>query len=234
MILGKPIPKARPRHARRGKYVVTYDPQKDDKEAVKAKMLHFLVGALNSQDKQIVMEASELSRGRAFAFSSKFYLPVPDKATATQKNRMLWGIELPNVKPDFDNLEKFYLDCANEILFPDDRLIVEAQSFKYYSENPSVELIINTKRGLKLNPDDERIILQFSPNELKEFLNATKLFNELDPAVLDKIEGDSLKPWLSRAASLLLEFSEKYAEKLRKIKSKAALHAKEKKKQLAV
>lgn len=44
--------------------------------------------------------------------------------------------------PDIDNLMKFVLDAAKDILYDDDRIVCILQGTKLYDLNPRVELTV--------------------------------------------------------------------------------------------
>jgi len=68
-----------------------------------------------------------------------FYFPIP--ATRMKKKDEL--VNKPHThKPDTDNLIKFYLDCANEILYEDDSQVYKIIATKQYCTTPRTELKI--------------------------------------------------------------------------------------------
>ena len=52
--------------------------------------------------------------------------------------------EYPITRPDIDNYIKSVFDGCNEILFTDDKLIVDLSAVKRYSVNPRIEVKIKT------------------------------------------------------------------------------------------
>ena len=68
-----------------------------------------------------------------------FYWPVPKSLSRSQKNMALSGFMIPT-KKDGDNCFKFYADCCQGILWPDDRLIRSGSYFKNYSTQPRTEI----------------------------------------------------------------------------------------------
>jgi len=50
--------------------------------------------------------------------------------------------QFPAAMPDFDNLEKFIVDCMNKIIFKDDRQIVSCRTDKRYSDRPRTEIMV--------------------------------------------------------------------------------------------
>jgi len=216
-IEGKPIPKKRARHARRGNFITTYDPQSALKEDVRSQMTQIIIEAINSENKQISMEASNLAYAKAFYVNLSFYLPTIDSDSDGQKNAKLWGFELANKKPDCDNLAKFYLDCANGILWKDDSMIVQANAQKQYGYPARVEIEIMPKEPIKLHEKTEGVLKVFSPYELKELFKDAYYLSKQDNQNIFEMDRDNKEHWLSTTAHLLSEFANKYADKLKKV-----------------
>ena len=59
-----------------------------------------------------------------------FELPIPKSWPKYKKGLAEWNIIKPISKPDYDNLEKFYNDVFNILLYKDDAHIVESHSKK--------------------------------------------------------------------------------------------------------
>jgi Holliday junction resolvase RusA-like endonuclease len=223
---GKPISKMRARHANHGRYVVTYDPQSKDKESVRWKLTQKLREALDSEIKEISMDASNLAHGKIFEVDLWFYLPVNNSDSEAQKNAKLWGFEPATCKPDYDNLEKFYLDAANGVLWEDDRMIIDAHAHKRYGEPARVEMTVMAKDQMKLHPKAEAILKIFSPGELEEFLEyATRLslynynYHIMSNELFNK------EKLLTNIAVELSKLAAKYADKLKKIRKYEGLES---------
>lgn len=217
IIQGPPIPKMRARFCKRGKVMMSYDPQEQDKRDVKNKILYQLRNALDGSDKKIAMEASNLSSNTLFTVEMCFHLPMPKKEPQSKRNEKLWGFHRCNTKPDLDNLEKFYLDCANGILFHDDRMIVSLHSTKVYSDNPRTEIYIVPQKELSLPDKAKKIITTFEPNQLKEFLFDVKCFNDFSMEEIDKMDHEDKEKWFLATASQLAYFVRKHGETLKKL-----------------
>lgn len=67
---------------------------------------------------------------------------IPKSMTKQNKMQALAKALLPTKKPDLDNYVKAVLDACNGIAFHDDSAICELQAYKFYSNNPRVELKI--------------------------------------------------------------------------------------------
>jgi Holliday junction resolvase RusA-like endonuclease len=127
IIPGKPIPKKRPKFARKGKHVVAYNPQKEEVRAAQ--------WALRSQHKGNPLEG-------ALEVSLVFSMLIPMSETNKRKEMMCTGKILHTKKPDLDNLEKFILDCCNGLLWKDDSQIIAINSVKHYSNTPQTMITI--------------------------------------------------------------------------------------------
>ena len=207
ILLGKPIAKARARGVPRGKHVMFYDPQAELKYEVRRQFHRFVLESI---------EASTLAQAAAFTVEWYFYLPVSDSCPAPQRNAKLWGFDLPNHKPDYDNLEKFYLDCANGILWRDDAMVIDAGAHKRYSSQPRIEVEIMEKKPLKVCEKAEKIMCLFSPEEFKEFICDTKMMSLYIIQPDDVVDGN-IDRWMTSTAMLLSKFSTKYANIFKKI-----------------
>lgn len=196
-ILGIPIAKARARTVRQGRSVVTYDPQSNLKFSIKQQMKLQLSGISGQLNPLIVY--------------LNFYFPYP-----ATKNP--WILPYHTTKPDIDNCIKWILDCANQILFHDDKQIVEIYAKKLYSDQPRTEIEIMPINDLKLDENVLKVLKIFDPATLKEFVNhastLARIFQEVNP---DYPRHDSQK-WLTAAASLLMTIAKQYTPKLTKLK----------------
>lgn len=127
-------------------------------------------------DDEIAKEASDLASGELFDVDLTFYLPIPKSASMVKKNAMAWNLDKPNVKPDTDNLVKFYFDCGNEVLWKDDKQIMSLTAKKKYSYNPRVEINIMLAEKSKIFDQSKDIISYFNPEQCNNIL---KVFSEL-------------------------------------------------------
>ncbi len=165
-ILGNPIAKQRARSFMRHGKMATYDPQHKEKEETKEIMLAQLQDALNSANKSRMMEASNLARGELFSVTLYFGMPIPRSFNQFKVKGILWGFEKPNTKPDIDNLVKFYLDCANGILFSDDRMIIHLTASKAYSKNPKTIMEVIPMKSKSFNGKTKEILQIYGPDEI--------------------------------------------------------------------
>lgn len=216
---GEPIAKKRPRIRMMGKHPMMYDPLSKDKEMVKKHFAFLLEVFANSSNKRQLLEVSDLARADYYEVSFKFYCAPPASDSTIKKNAKLWDFIPHSKKNDLDNIEKFYLDCGNGILWGDDAKITKLTSSKRYSQNPRTEITILGKR---IQYDMESPILQFSPDELKEFAKDVRCLSFLDSDYMECFEGDARKVWLHSAATSLKRFADKHSARLKKIATKEA------------
>jgi len=213
VIPGTPIPWKRPAHKSVGFRHWRFDSQKDQKEIVRLHLSH--------QCKLNDYKCPSFDQYEAFRVKMWFYLPVNESSNIGQKNAKLWGFINHNEKPDFDNLTKFYLDCANGILWTDDKKIIEGHSKKVYSNNPRTIIEIMPKENLEVPACVDSILRIFGPNELKEFAKDVKALSFLHENSIDLFLEESEEPtkerWLAWVSLLLSRFARSHADNLKKI-----------------
>ena len=123
VIHGKPIAKKRPRFARRGKFVQTYSDQETEEGL-----------AYLEAKQQINIPPME----GPLKLTAIFYMPRPKSHYGTGRNADKLkpsASRYPTVKPDLDNLLKFYCDVLNGLAWNDDSQVVIKIGEKRYSGN---------------------------------------------------------------------------------------------------
>ena len=130
MVLGTPVPKGRPRFARRGKFVSTYIPKTTVDYETKV-----------SESAKLAMGASEPLETPVGAYIY-ITLPVPASYSKKRTEACLSGQEKPTKKSDIDNYCKAIFDGMNGIVFVDDSLIVSLHATKVYGTIGMVEVMI--------------------------------------------------------------------------------------------
>jgi Holliday junction resolvase RusA-like endonuclease len=131
-IPGDPVPKGRPRFARRGTFVQTY---------TDSKTLEYetLVGFKARQ----AIGASEPLKGHLTVYLYLRYA-VPASYSKKRTEACLNGFEYPK-RVDLDNCYKSITDAMNGIVYADDSQIVEAHILKCYSLEPGANVMIQEK-----------------------------------------------------------------------------------------
>jgi Holliday junction resolvase RusA-like endonuclease len=130
MVEGTPVPKGRPRFARRGKFVSTYSPKTTVDYETKV-----------SESAKLAMGASEPLETPVGAYIY-ITLPVPASYSKKRTQACLSGQERPTKKSDIDNYCKAIFDGMNGIVFVDDSLIVSLHATKVYGTVGMVEVMI--------------------------------------------------------------------------------------------
>lgn len=159
ILMGNPIYQKRHRTTKWG----IYDPSHKDKIITKKCMVEWL-DALSREERYSLQHAD------FFYVILKFYLPIPKSLPIRKRNKRLWNEWCPE-KPDFDNLAKYYSDCATGIIWKDDKQVSHAIIRKYYSMTPRTEMIFQVRKYV---PDDDtamEILANFSPDEWAELQN---------------------------------------------------------------
>ena len=135
MVEGTPVPKGRPRFARRGKFVSTYSPKTTvDYETKVAEAAKLAMGS---------SEPLETPVG-AYIYIT---LPIPASYSKKRKQDCLSGNERPTKKSDIDNYCKAVFDGMNGIVFLDDSQIVSLHSTKVYGTIGMVEVMVKEELG---------------------------------------------------------------------------------------
>lgn len=131
IIPGKPVAKKRPRFARQGNFVRTYN----DQETEEGKFL------LLARD-----QIPEPITGHPVEVAMVFHMPRPRSHFGTGKNQGKLKPSAPKhhtIKPDIDNLIKFPLDVLNGVAWTDDKQIITVTGCKVYSDKPRTEIMIH-------------------------------------------------------------------------------------------
>jgi Holliday junction resolvase RusA-like endonuclease len=135
IVYGEPVGKGRPRFARRGTFVSTYTPQKTKTYEDEIRMMaKAAMGASEPLDTPVTVA---------------IYIRVGIPASYSKQKRKdaLSGVLKPTKKPDLDNVAKCFLDSMNEIVYLDDKLVVNLHVTKVYAETPAVEVMVKEDLG---------------------------------------------------------------------------------------
>lgn len=132
VIPGVPVGKGRPKFARRGNFVTTYTPEKTA-----------------SYENLVKVKAEDAMQGRQIidgAVSVAIHLYVTPPASWSQKKQReaLAGNVYPTSKPDIDNCIKGIFDAMNDIVWRDDKQVVEMIVQKRYSETACARVSVWT------------------------------------------------------------------------------------------
>jgi len=130
-VLGEPKAQKRHRHAKRGNFIATYDPQKADKQDF-----------LSIVQKNAPLEPLD----RPLKVEINFFFSRPTNHYGTGKNAGVLKPTAPTfhtVKPDTDNLAKFILDAMNKVYWIDDSRICNLVVTKKYDNKPRTDITVS-------------------------------------------------------------------------------------------
>ena len=145
VISGDPMGKQRPKFSSAGKFVKTYTPKETTNYESE------VVYEYRKEHKEMVFAPHEEIWATIIAY---FKIPKQHyryhkrtKTTDLDKDGKLMKIGdlRPLKKPDTDNIAKICLDALNGIAYPDDSQITTLLVMKYWSEEPRVEITLESK-----------------------------------------------------------------------------------------
>ncbi len=216
IIPGNPIANARHRCRCLGKHPSAYDPQFELKKKLKLELSNILEGLIC----HCMVSHEELDDFNRLPISLTltFLVPINSSDSRSVKSLKSWGVILPDVKPDYDNLAKLYGDVANGILWHDDSQIVEAHIYEKYSENPCTIIDVKVIK-MNLNEDAIRMVNIFSPSALEKFESDISILAvELETMRLCRKE--DREDYMENAAKSLKNFCTTYSVSIKKMISK--------------
>jgi len=136
IIPGKPIAKARPRFARRGKFVKTYSAQE-------------------TEESKFYMLAREQIKDKLSGpviVSIYLYFKRPKSHYGTGRNAGVLKVHAPmehSQKPDIDNVVKFIFDCLNGLAWDDDAQVIGLNVFKIWGDcDQTYIMAIQSNKGI--------------------------------------------------------------------------------------
>ena len=135
VVSGEPVGKGRPRFTRVGGYARAYEPKKTKtyEELVKKSFIE-----QNPDYKTI-------PQGKAVTLFITLEYKIP-KGTSKKNRLLMAGKKIcPTKKPDLDNVLKSICDGLNRVAWYDDSQIVSIFIDKFYSDEPSAEILIITE-----------------------------------------------------------------------------------------
>ena len=122
-IPGNPVPLKRPRLGKGNVY--------DSQKKLKNDIALMIKCSLTSSYSPTVLPVT---------VSMAFFMPIGRAVSKVKKQNML---NKPHyIRPDIDNLIKFYLDICNGVLYRDDAQVYTINASKLYSNSPRTEITI--------------------------------------------------------------------------------------------
>lgn len=134
-VLGEPQGKGRPKFSKRGDFAVTRTP---DETVIYENLIQteFL-----RQCGNVRFNDNDYLDMRIMAYYS-----IPSSASKKKRRMMIEKEIRPTKKPDADNIIKVVADSLNQVAYRDDSQIVDTMIRKYYSEQPRIEVVIQTTK----------------------------------------------------------------------------------------
>lgn len=129
---GVPVGKGRPRFVRRTGIAFTPQKTRSYEDA-----LRYVA--------QVAMDGRVMFDG-PLSVAVEAIFPVPGSWSARKQHEALHGVILPTVKPDLDNLLKC-VDAFNQVVWADDKQIVEARIVKRYGSTPELKVTVEAYDG---------------------------------------------------------------------------------------
>lgn len=130
VVPGQPVAKGRPKFARRGKFVTTYNPEKTvNYEGLVAHSAH------------LAMNGRALIQG-AVSVELDIRLQIPESWSGKKKKLAADGLVAATKRFDIDNVTKSIFDGMNGVVWRDDCQVIEANQRKRYFETPGVVVIV--------------------------------------------------------------------------------------------
>lgn len=138
-ILGEPFGKLNMQPCRRGSHVTTFSPKKNTDYM--ERVIFNVLQSITEEQKNLGSDDKSSFRVVIFA-----WYPIPKNTSKVKTQKMLTDLIRPTKKPDVDNISKVILDGISKIqaygLWKDDSQVVEEHIYKFYSEQPRVEVMI--------------------------------------------------------------------------------------------
>ncbi len=130
VVPGQPVAKARPKAARRGKFITMYTP-------IKTVNYEGLV----AHSASVAMAGRSLIQG-AVSVELDIRLQIPESWSKKKQKMAVDGLIAATKRSDIDNITKGIFDGMNGVVWRDDGQVVEAMQRKRYAEIPGVVVIV--------------------------------------------------------------------------------------------
>lgn len=177
LIPGDVVPQHRPRFARTGKFVRTYNSKAD-----------------NDYRERLYWE---VRRRKLTPFNREIPLHVIIRVerrllkghTGSTRENALLGLIWPVSRPDLDNYVKQVFDGLNGLLWEDDSQIVKLEATKVYSETPCLYILVSPLASPEQEPKCKAQKSQAVRSEIPDGQDKARRerieIRELDPTVVD-------------------------------------------------
>lgn len=137
IIPGTPLPKERPRFSTKSGAPRTYT-------TAKTRNYETVVANYAKQG----MKRNDPFTGPV-AVDMCVFMPIPPSWSKKDRVDALAGIKRHTKHPDVDNLAKIILDACNKVCYKDDSQVWRLTISKCYSDNPRVDVMMQTMEGCR-------------------------------------------------------------------------------------
>lgn len=127
---GQPVPKSRPKAARRGNFITMYTPSRTANYE-----------GLVAHSAAFAMAGRDLIQG-AVSVELDIRLEIPQSWSKKKQRLAIEGEIAATKKIDIDNITKSVFDGMNGVVWRDDVQVVESKQSKRYAETPGVVVIV--------------------------------------------------------------------------------------------
>ena len=129
-VYGEPQGKGRPRFARRGAFTHAYTPEKTKTYEDEIRyMARAAMGASPPLETPVTV-------------AIYIRVEIPKSFSKQKRKDALEGITRPMKTPDLDNCAKCFLDSMNQVVYLDDKQVVNLHITKVWSEIGAVEVMV--------------------------------------------------------------------------------------------
>ena len=129
----EPQGKARPKFAKRGRYVSVRTPEK-----TRAYEKSIREAYLQQCGNQMCLE------GHSVEMKVTAYFKIPKSASKNKRQAMLLGEIRPTKKPDADNILKAVADALNGVAYKDDACVVKMDVEKFYADVGRIDVVVES------------------------------------------------------------------------------------------
>ena len=127
---GEPINYVRERSSRGNHF---YNPKGDLMREARLKMIK----SMSKEDYDYTRDLIKDPNKEYYVYLDMQYFMAMPKSTSNKKAAMMeMGMVKPDKTPDIDNLDKFILDALHEVVYDDDKRVVEIHCDKFYAMSP--------------------------------------------------------------------------------------------------
>lgn len=135
IVYGNPVAQGRPRFSRQGGFVKAYDPiqSKSYKQLIRLEL------------QPLLSDPDFTPIDRVCRLKLTVYRAMPKSFSKKNREEASLGYIRPTTKPDTDNYVKGVLDALNGTVLKDDSVVCEIFAWKFYSERPRIEVVLEAK-----------------------------------------------------------------------------------------